>query len=414
MRILYVDHYVGSLSMGMEFRPYYLAREWQKLGHSVRLVGADYSHLRIKQPEVVKDFAVQEMDGEEFQWIKTVRYDGNGSKRAISIFQFVIKLWLAAGRIASEYKPDVVISSSTYPLDAYACSRIAKKAKAKYIHEAHDMWPATLTEMGGMSEKHPFIKVIAKAEKYAYRKPDKVVSVLPATLQHMLDCGLRSPNMFSYIPNGIVPEDWDEPEELSAEHQVGFDKLKGKFIVGYLGGHALTNALYTFIDAAAELRDDPDIVFVLVGKGVEKQKLMDWVEKEGLTNVVFFPPVKKKQVPITLGKMDALYIGAAACPLYRYGISMNKLYDYMMAGKPIIYGISAANNEVDEAQCGMTIEPESPQDLVKAVRRLKEMTPVERNEFGYRGKSWVLENRKYETLAKQFLKEMQDVRNYIS
>ena len=129
MRILYVDHYAGSLSMGMEFRPYYLAREWQKMGHSVRMIGADYSHLRIKQPKVDKDFIIGQIDGLEFQWIKTVRYKGNGSCRAVSIFEFVAKLWIAAGRIAREYKPDVVISSSTYPLDAYPCSRIAQKAK---------------------------------------------------------------------------------------------------------------------------------------------------------------------------------------------------------------------------------------------------------------------------------------------
>ena len=406
MRILYVDHYVGSISMGMEFRPYYLAKEWQKLGHSVRLVGADYSHLRIKQPEVEEDFAIQKIDDAEFQWIKTIRYEGNGSRRAISIFQFVSKLWIKARKIAREFNPDVVISSSTYPLDAYACYRIAKKANAKYIHEAHDMWPATLTEMGGMSEKHPFIRVIAMAEKYAYRRPEKVVYVLPATLQHMLDCGLSSKDKFSYIPNGIVPEDWNEPEELGEEHQTGFDKLKGKFIVGYLGGHALTNALDTFIDAAIELKEEPNIVFVLVGKGVEKQKLIDRVNKEGLTNVVFFPPVKKKQVPTALKKMDALYIGAADCSLYRFGISMNKLYDYMMSEKPIIYGISAANNEVAEASCGLTIEPESPGELVNAIKQLKDMDPAERQKLGERGKLWVLENRKYETLAKQFLKEM--------
>ena len=149
MRILYVDHYAGSISLGMEFRPYYFAKEWRRLGHTVRIVGADYSHLRIKQPIIEKDFAVEIFDQTEYQWIKTIRYYGNGSKRALSIFQFVSKLWLAAGKIAKDFNPDIVISSSTYPLDAYACKKIAKKANAKYIHEAHDMWPATLIEMGG-------------------------------------------------------------------------------------------------------------------------------------------------------------------------------------------------------------------------------------------------------------------------
>ena len=414
MRILYVDHYAGSISLGMEFRPYYMAREWEKLGHTVRLVGADYSHLRIQQPTAAKDFTVEDIDGVEFQCIKTIKYNGNGSRRAISIFQFVGKLWMAAGKIAREFKPDVVISSSTYPLDAYACYRIAKKAKAKYIHEAHDMWPATLTEMGDMSEKHPFIRVMAKAEKYAYSRPEKVISILPATLQHMLDHDLSDPEKFAYIPNGIVPEDWDEPETLDEGCQAEFDKLEGKFIIGYLGGHALTNALDTFIDAAIRMKNTPDVVFVSVGKGVEKQRLMDRAKQEGLTNIVFLPPVRKKQVPTALNRMNALYIGAANSPLYRFGISMNKLYDYMMAGKPIIYGISAANNEVKEADCGISIKPESTEELVDAIKWLQKMDPEELERMGSNGKSWVLANRKYKTLAEQFLKEMGDENNHIS
>ena len=406
MRILYVDHYVGSLSMGMEFRPYYMAREWQKLGHTVRFIGADYSHLRIKQPTVEEDFQIEEIDGEVFQWIKTIQYNGNGSRRAMSIFQFVSKLWLAAPKIAKEFKPDVVISSSTYPLDSYPCKKLAKIAKATYIHEAHDMWPATLIEMGGMSKKHPFVRLMAIAEKYAYSHSDKIISVLPATLQHMLKHGLSGPDKFAYIPNGIVPEDWGNPETLDKEHQDGFDKLRGKFIVGYLGGHALTNALSTFIDAAVELKNISDVVFVLVGKGVEKQKLVDRAQKEGLKNVVFFPPVKKTQVPTALQNMDVLYIGAGASSLYRYGISMNKIYDYMMSGKPIINGIKAANNEIEEAGCGITIKPESSKELVEAIRHLKNMDINKREELGARGKKWVLENRRYETLAKKFLKEM--------
>ena len=154
------------------------------------------------------------------------------------------------------------------------------------------------------------------------------------------------------------------------------------------------------------MRHCKEVTFVLIGKGVEKQKLIDRVTKEGLKNVVFLPPVKKRQVPNALKNMDALYIGAAASPLYRFGISMNKLYDYMMSGKPIIYGIRAANNEVDEAGCGITIEPESTSNLVQAILELRKMDPIERDRLGKNGKNWVLSNRKYETLAKKFLKAM--------
>ena len=157
MNILYIDHYAGSVSMGMEFRPYYLAREWQKKGHNVRIMTASFAHLRKNNPAVTKDFSVSEIDGIEYQWIKTNKYVGNGVKRIITMMQFCWKLYLNASRIAKEFKPDIVIASSTYPMDAYAARKIADKCGAKYVHEVHDMWPITPIDLYGMSPKHPSV-----------------------------------------------------------------------------------------------------------------------------------------------------------------------------------------------------------------------------------------------------------------
>ena len=160
MNILLLNHYAGSPEMGMEFRPYYFAREWVKMGHSVKIVAGDFSHLRTKQPEVKRDFQKEIIDGIEYRWVKTGNYKGNGIQRALSMFRFVGKLFIHSSKIAKVWKPDIVIASSTYPLDTYPAQRIAKKAKAKLIHEVHDMWPITPIEIGGMSKYHPFVMIL--------------------------------------------------------------------------------------------------------------------------------------------------------------------------------------------------------------------------------------------------------------
>ena len=402
MNILYIDHYAGSMSMGMEFRPYYMAREWRKLGHKVRIIGADYSHLRVKQPQITKNYQITEIDGEEYQIIKAGIYEGNGAKRAISMFRFAGSLCLHSGRIAKEFKPDIVISSSTYPLDSYAANRIAKKSKGKYIHEAHDVWPLTLVEIGGMSKSHPFVRVLNHAEKYAYKHCNKVVSILPNTLPHMLEQGLQSENKFIYVPNGVVMEDWMNAKEIDNEHKVLFDKLheEGKFIVEYLGGHAISNALDQLIDAAKLTKDAE---FVLVGKGVEKERLMKRVQEGKIENVHFLPPVPKNQVPSILKEADALYIGAEHSSLYRFGVSMNKMYDYMMSGKPVLNGVVASNNEVDEAHCGLSFDSSTKEEIAHSVEQIKQLPEETLTEMGKRGSDWVKENCDYTKLAKRFL-----------
>ena len=107
MNILYVEHYAGSPEMGMEFRPYYLSREWVKMGHNVRIVAGDFSHLRRKNPEVTEDFQSEVIDGITYTWVKTGEYSGNGVARAKTMFRFVWKLRQKAAWIAREWKPDV-------------------------------------------------------------------------------------------------------------------------------------------------------------------------------------------------------------------------------------------------------------------------------------------------------------------
>ena len=403
MRILYINHYAGSLKHGMEFRPYYLAREWVKQGHSVRIIGGDFSHLRTKNPTIKKDFEKENIDGIEYQWVKAGSYQGNGIKRALTMFRFVWKLRRKAKKLAKEFRPDVVIASSTYPLDTYAAQKIAKIAKCKYVHESHDLWPLTLIELGGMSNKNPFIKILAVAEKSAYKNACKVVSVLPDAYKHMLMRGLDDKDKFVYIPNGIAVEDWENRESIPEEHQNLLKKLKeeGKFIVCYLGGHAVSNYLDVFIDAAKSCAAE-DIAFILVGKGVEKEKLEKRVIEEKINSVYFLPPVNKKAVPTMLAQADSLYIGAKPCKLYEYGVSMNKLYDYMMSGTPVVYSVEASNNEVKEAGCGITVQPQ-PENILLAIRQLQAMSMQERQQMGATGKKWVLENREYSILAKKFI-----------
>lgn len=401
MNILLMDHYAGSPKMGMEFRPYYMAREWVKLGHNVRIVGGDFSHLRIKNPRIKKDFTTQTIDGIKYTWLKTGEYEGNGVKRAETMLRYVGKLYINAERIARAWKPDVVIASSTYPLETYAAQKIAKCAGAKYVHEVHDMWPATLYEIGGMSKKHPFVVMMQMAEDSAYRNCDDLVALLPYSKKYMVSHGLM-PYKFNNIQNGVLEEEWAEKQPLPKQHTELFDKLSGKFIVMYMGGHALSNALDILLDSAAG-ESDPDIAFVLVGDGVEKQRLIKRKQNEKLDNVYFLPPVPKTMVPSLVERADCSYMGALDSPLYRFGLCLNKMYDCMMAGKPIVCAINAPKTLVEQYNCGYMADPSDVETINEAIGRIKSMSVQQRAAMGENGRRAVLENFTYKKLARRFL-----------
>lgn len=404
MNILYIEHYAGSPEMGMEFRPYYLAREWAKMGVHTTIIAGDYSHLRRKNPEVTADFQSEAIDGIEYVWLQTGEYEGNGAARALTMERFVRKLYMNARMIAKRWAPDAVIASSTYPLDTWPARKIAKIAGAKYIHEVHDMWPSTLYEVGGMSRKHPFVLAMQAAENAAYRHCDKCVALLPYTLDYMTAHGL-APEKWVNIQNGVVEEEWENALPLPEAHEAFFREHAGKFIAGYFGGHALSNALDKSLDAAKEcLGTDPDILFVFVGDGVEKKRLTERAVREGISNAFFLPPVDKRAVPSLLSHFDCSYMTGMPSPLYRFGLCLNKMYDSMMAGVPVVCAFDAPKTLVGEYGCGIECSPADPRNVADAIRKIRDLPAEERKQMGQAGRAAILQHFTYRALAERFIK----------
>ena len=404
MNILYLNHYAGTPTLGMEYRPYCLAREWVRMGHQVQILAANFSHVRSLQPPTGDAL----IDGIAYRWYKTPGYHGNGLGRVKNIAVFLRAVWADTARLVSEFRPDAVIASSTYPLDIWVARRLARRAGAKLVYEVHDLWPLSPVELSGMSPWHPFALLCQWAENAAYRDADVVVSMLPKVHDHMAAHGLDLRKLH-IVPNGIALNEWQgKPVPLRDDvaQQLAHARAAGRTVVGYAGSMGLPNALDTLLDAAALLRDQP-IQFVLVGSGHEQARLAQRVAAEDLSNVVFLPPIAKAQIPAFLAQVDIAYIGWQCVPIYRFGIAPNKLMDYMMAGCAVLHSVQSGNDPVAEAGCGLTVAAESPSAVAQGLRQLAALLPGQRRAMGERGRAFVQAHHTYPVLARRFLQAMQ-------
>ena len=403
MNILYINHYAGTPALGMEFRPFYLAREWVRAGHSVLMLAADHSHVRARQP-LPGDEAVQ---GIAYRWYATPGYRGNGLGRVRNIWAFLRAVWHDTPRVLREFKPDVVIASSTYPMDIWVARRLARQGKARLVYEVHDLWPLSPVELAGMSPRHPFIQVCQRAEEDAYRDADVVVSMLPCVHEHMASHGLDLRKLH-IVPNGITLDEWEgTPPALDTGPAMALATARaaGHAVVGYAGSMGQPNALDTLLDAAGLMRGQP-FRFVLVGSGHEATRLAQRVRDEGLKQVHFLPPIPKAQVPSFLVGVDIAYIGWQRVPIYRFGIAPNKLMDYMMARCVVLHSVEAGNDPVAEAGCGLTVPPESPAAVAQGLQQLAALPMAERQAMGARGREFVLAKHTYPVLARRFLQAL--------
>ena len=404
MDILIINHYAGSPYHGMEYRPFYLAREWVKKGHRVIILASSVSHVRTNSPKLTSREKIEEIDGIKYIWLKTLRYQGNNIRRALNMLSFVAKVFRCYRSWPPDFHPDLVIASSTYPLDNFPAYYLARRFKARFIYEVHDLWPLSAIELGNMPKWHPFILLMQWAEDFAYHKADCVISLLPKAESHMRKHGL-APGKFIYIPNGIDIEEWNHCDAaLPDVHDQALRRLRAgaQFIVGYVGAHGVANALHLILEAAWYLRDR-SVSILFVGTGPEKVNLQRLAVEKGLNHVEFLPSVPKECVPGLLSKLDALIITLKPISLFRFGISPNKLMDYMMAGKPIIQAIDAGNDIVGECDCGISIRQVEPTAIAQAILKIMSMNQKERLAQGLRGKEYVRKNYDYAILSDRFI-----------
>lgn len=399
MRVLYIDHYAGSPSAGMEYRPHAMAMEWAKLGVETTIIAATFSHLRKRNfPDAIPG-QPYDIDGVEFRFLPTRSYDGSGAARIISMAQFVGRGLIAAKRIALELKPDAVISSSTYPFDTYFAQRVAKLAGAVLVHEVHDLWPLTPIELGGHSPHHPLMWAMAVAEKSAYRTSDAIVSILPNIEPHVRSLHIKT--RVIPIPNGI---DLDTRIELADDSFVGLvDDLhaRGHKVIGYAGGMTHANAMDDFVDAMGLLSNE-SVTAVLIGDGLFKKDLETQAEKQK-ARVVFCGMMPKAQVHDALSRCDALFIGSKASPLYEFGVSANKIFDYMKTGVPIVNAFVSEHSPMVYAECTVRAQGEDSMDIARGIRRAMALSPAERDHIEEASKSWVRAHHELPVLAQQFL-----------
>ena len=334
---------------------------------------------------------MENVDGIPFTWVKVSKYKGSQSiGRVLVMIQFMLNLFLLPKKKLQD--PDVIIVSSLSPLPIINAYLWSIKYKAKLIFEVRDIWPLSLIEIGGFSKLNPLVLFFGWFEKFAYKKADKVISLLPNAKPHMVSKGMEK-DKFVHIPNGFNVEEMKKSKEL--DKSISNLIPKNKFIVGYTGSLGASNAMEYLIEASNLLENNENIHFVIFGKGQHLEKL----KNNAKNNVSFLGQIDKSQIQSAISFFDVCYIGWHNHSLYRFGISPNKIFDYMYAGKPIIHSVNTSNDFVEIADAGISIPPENPKEIANIVIEISKIEDKKLKEWGKNGKKYVEENHTFSYLT---------------
>lgn len=392
MRIWVINHYALSPESAGGTRHFDLAKKLIDFGHKVTIVAASFNHWT-KQDEHCRDgqlYSTSTHGDVGFVWLKTPPYSGNVG-RFFNMLTFSWRLLRRTG-LKNLPSPDIIIGSSPHLFAARAAMSLAHKIGVPFILEIRDLWPQTLLDLGSMSRRHPLIMVLVRLEKNLYRHASHIIVLMPGAMSHIAETGEIADNRVTWIPNGVdlaqVP--CTEPEN------------DGLLEVIYAGSHGVANGLETIVQAI-HLLDQMGVAdrfrFTLYGEGPEKKRLQQLAVELGLRNLTFKASIPKAGVYQVLKKADAFIVTLADSPLYKYGISLNKVYDYLALARPVVFGGKSLNNPVAEASAGLVVPPEDAQAMADALTQLAAMTAEQRAEMGRNGREFVATNHDTEKLA---------------
>ncbi|MDO9265520.1 MAG: glycosyltransferase family 4 protein [Sulfurimonas sp.] len=387
MNIWIFNHHALTPDMSGGTRHYDFAKELIKRGHKVTIVASSFHYSKYQEMKEYgdKEYLLESIDGIDFIWIKTPAYFGNGISRVKNMLSYTFKV-LKIMPTLNLSKPDIIIGSSVHLFAVWVAYKLAQKYKTPFIMEVRDLWPQTLIDMG-ISKWHPFILLLGWLEKYLYKKADKIISNLPYAYDYIGQFVERE--KFIWISNGV---------DLSNIRYVPKERSE-KFVISYTGAIGVANNLQILLDAAKKLQGEKDIYFTIVGDGAEKKKLKKFVKENNLQNVSIENSVPKSEVSNILQNSNVLFLSLIDSPLYRFGISLNKLFDYMASGRVTIFAGNSKNNPVKDANAGYSIAPDDVEQLEKTILEIYNLPNEERIKIGEKIRSYAEKNYSIEILT---------------
>ena len=381
-------------------RHYDFASELVKKGFDVYIFASDFSlqEMKFKKLNENESYKVENINGVNFVWVKTLPYKKNDYKRLINQFVFAFTVFRISGKFK---RPDAIIGSSPQLLTAFAAYIRSLKTKSKFIAEIRDLWPESLIVLQPKAKYNPYVWLLYIISIILYRRSDEIIVFTEENRDLISKKGFDKKKIH-FIPNGINTD--------TKVNTVNAQKIKNrlkldKFTIAYSGSIGVANNLEMMVEVAERIGNEKDIEILIIGDGPLKSKISDEIKLKKLANIRILNPLPKNQIFDFLSVIDICFITLADIPLFRYGVSPNKLFDYMYVGKPIIASVGGWTNEqVIKANCGIAVEPNKVDEFVKAIIQMRKMSLKDRIDMGIKGRMHAINYYSRNNLVKKLIK----------
>jgi len=395
MNIWLVNHYAGLPATVPATRTYDIGKQLVKQGHNVTIFACSFNHYTFAEEQLKARqlYKTKDSEGVRFIWVKGLKYKTNNWRRMLNMLAFSLLTFFAGLRLAP--KSDIIIGTTVHPFAPISAFFVSWFRCVRFWLDITDIWPQSLIDLEHLRANSILAKFFTALENFSLRRAQVVASVLPNIVEYIQDKGLgKKPAI--WIPNGIDSVRMASIKEASYPDNPDFTAM-------FAGGFAPAHALDVILEAALYIQNKgyKNIRFVLVGDGQEMETVKSYIKEHNLNNVELPGFIPKQSLYSILSEADAFLVTGRNLPVYRYGISFNKISDYLLVGRPVVFAVNSPYNPVSEAGAGISVPGEDPEALAEAIIQLSELPARDRQEMGKRAQAFAIKNLDYSVIAQR-------------
>jgi glycosyltransferase involved in cell wall biosynthesis len=410
VKILYVSQYFPPEMGAPAARVSELSHYWAKEGHEVTVLTGFPNHPTGVIPREYRGKMRRLVMRENVDGVNVVRTwlfpfpNRKASERMLNYSSFCIS---AAGTGIFVSRPDVLIATSPQLLVGLSGWWLARIKRVPFVFEVRDLWPESLAAVGIGNQDSLLNRSLGAIAGFLYKRSDHIAVVTPAFEDYLIRTWGVPPEKLSVVENGVQTDQFTpDVNSVDLRKQLG---AEGKFVVAYIGTMGIAHGLETLLQAAAELKKTmPNVLFLMVGEGADKERIENRARLQELTNILFVGQQAREKVPEFICASDACVVLLKKTDLFKTVIP-TKMLEFMSCARPLILGVDGqARKIMDEAKAGLFVQPENVSALVNAIIRLANNSSLCET-FGRNGRDHIVKRLSRQQTARVYISILEDV-----
>ena len=365
MKILFLTDNFPPETNAPATRTYEHCLKWVKMGYQVTVITCfpNFPKGKVFEGYTNKLYQKENIDGITVIRVWSYITENNGFvKRIIDYVSYALTSFLFGLFV----KTDLIIATSPQFFTAISGRMLSIFKRMPWVMEVRDLWPDSIAAVGSMNKSSKSFKILKKIEHHLYLSASKIIVVTDSFKKYLIDKHQIKPANIGVFKNGVLVSNFKKPklnDVIAIKDSLG---LQNKTIISYLGTHGLAHGLKFILKSISKI-SNPNLHFLFIGDGAEKQNLIEYSKTLQLKNFTFLESVKKSEIPLYIDLSDYSLVNLKKSDEFK-NVIPSKIFENIAMYKPILLGVEGESKKlIDDYEVGVCFEPENKESFLNAL-----------------------------------------------